>query len=197
MKNFDELKSAWKKETPPAALQYEEAKKRADHYRSSHVRKRLLSIGMLSAVIVVFVLILLNYEAKYITTPLGLLLAGMAIVCAIGWETVLIQFLMKPIDMQADSKTFLTYWQTYQKRVEWAQKTGISLYFILLSLGLALYLFEFANRDWRYGVFFYLVTGAWILFNWFYFRPRVIKKQNQKTRALMEDAERLASQLEE
>lgn len=197
MNHFDDLKSIWKKEGSRAALPYEEAKKRADHYRGSQLRKRIFSIASLSAVIVVFVLIVLNYEAKYISTPLGLLLAGVAVVGAITWETVLMQFLLKPIDVQPDSKTFLKYWQTYQRRLEWAQQTGISLYFLLLSLGLALYLFEFASRDWRYGVVFYTVTTAWILFNWFYFRPRVIQKQNQKTRELLQDAERLASQLEE
>jgi len=197
MNNFDDLKSVWQNAAPRKQLQYTEAKKMADDYKRSHVLKRIISIVALSSVIVVFIFIFLNYEAKYITTPLGMLVAGVAVAGAIGWETILVNFLLKPIDMQADSKTFLQYWKAYQKRVEWVQKKGISIYFILLSLGIALYMFEFADRNWRYGVFFYGFTGGWILLNWFYFRPRMIRKQNQKVKALIDDAERLTSQLEE
>jgi hypothetical protein len=197
MNNFDDLKGVWKNAAPKKQLQYEEAKNLAEDYKGSHIRKKIFSIVALSSVIVVFIFIFLNYEAKYITTTLGLLVAGVAVVAAIGWETILVNFLLKPIDMQADTKTFLQYWKAYQRRVEWAQKTGISIYFILLSLGIALYMFEFADRNWRYGVFFYGFTGGWILLNWFYFRPRMIRKQNQKVKALLNDAERLTSQLEE
>jgi hypothetical protein len=54
------------------------------------------------------------------------------------------------------------------------------LYFILLGLGLVLYMIEYALRMSLTGaVLTYGITCLWIAINWFYFRPRIIRKQQQ------------------
>jgi hypothetical protein len=63
----------------------------------------------------------------------------------------------------------------------------LNIYFFLLSLGLAMYMTGPASRmslAWRIGV--YGVTTAWVALNWFYLRPRRIKKQKAELDAIID-----------
>jgi hypothetical protein len=45
------------------------------------------------------------------------------------------------------------------------------------------------------GIITYAVTLAWIVFNWFYLRPKTIKKQQAKLDDLISKFERINKQL--
>ena len=70
-----------------------------------------------------------------------------------------------------------------------------SVYFILFTAGLGLYFYELTHNDLKFALLVYGLTGAWIAFNWFYIRPRTIKKQNRKINAAIEQLERISGQL--
>ena len=73
----------------------------------------------------------------------------------------------------------------------------LNVYFILLLLGLALYMFEYTSRmTLLSGILAYSITGAWILFNWFYIRPRQIKKQQRKLDVVIARVEAVNEQLD-
>jgi hypothetical protein len=58
----------------------------------------------------------------------------------------------------------------------------MALYFILLGLGLVLYMFEYVLRMTLLdGLLTYGITGLWIAFNWFYLKPKNNKKATTKT----------------
>lgn len=196
MKTFDDLKNAWKQVTPERLLLPDELKKKANQYRSRQIKKVIWSILSLMATFVVFIYIFTNYTPEYKVMYWGLTITGLAVILAIVWQTLMLTFLVKPVDALSDTKTFLTHWQAYQKKTEWGQRTGISIYFIMLSIGITLYLFEFAQRNWLWGIGIYAVTGLWIAFNWFYLRPRIIEKKTAKLKMLMVEAERISNQLE-
>jgi hypothetical protein len=48
-----------------------------------------------------------------------------------------------------------------------------------------------------WGIFAYLVTSIWVLFNWFYLRPKQIKKQQSKVDEIISKLEMLIEQLDE
>ena len=76
--------------------------------------------------------------------------------------------------------------------------TMMNIYFALLSAGLALYMFEYTRRmSLVAGVVAYGVTAAWILVNWFYFRPKQIKKQQAELDKVIAKMESINGQLEE
>ncbi len=72
----------------------------------------------------------------------------------------------------------------------------LSVYFIILSLGIGLYLFEYVSKMTRFwGIFTYAITLLWIAINWFYLRPKTIKKQNAKPNKLLAEFKNLTNQM--
>lgn len=75
--------------------------------------------------------------------------------------------------------------------------TMLNLYFVLLSTGIGLYMFEYASRMTMFwGLFTYAITAVWILFNWLYLRPRQIKKQQTKLDEIISKFESINKQLD-
>ena len=57
----------------------------------------------------------------------------------------------------------------------------LTAYFVLLSLGLCLYMYEYTfARSWPTGIAAYVGLAGWIALNWFYFRPRILRKDKQR-----------------
>jgi hypothetical protein len=62
--------------------------------------------------------------------------------------------------------------------------------------GICLYMYEYAARmTMTAGIITYAVTLAWIAFNWFYLRPKTIKKQQAKLDELISKFERINKQI--
>jgi Flp pilus assembly protein TadB len=67
-----------------------------------------------------------------------------------------------------------------KKKQQFLQTKMLNLYFIMLSLGVGLYMIEpTSNMTLFWAIFAYAITALWVLFNWFYLRPRQIKKQQK------------------
>jgi amino acid permease len=78
------------------------------------------------------------------------------------------------------------------------QTTMLNLYFILLFAGICLYMYEYTSRmKFIYAVTAYVVTLAWIAINWFYLRPKTIKKQQAKINGLIDKFEEINNQLKD
>ena len=72
----------------------------------------------------------------------------------------------------------------------------LSIYFIILSLGIGLYLFEYVSRmTITWGIITYAITILWFTINWFYLRPKTITKQNAKLNKLLVEFEKLNNQM--
>ena len=66
----------------------------------------------------------------------------------------------------------------------------------MLSIGIGLYLFEYVSKmTLTWGVITTAITALWFAINWFYFRPRVIKKKNAKLNKLLIEFEKLNNQM--
>ena len=81
---------------------------------------------------------------------------------------------------------------------QYMQTTMLNLYFVLLSTGIGLYMYEYTQLMTAFwGIFVYGITSIWILFNWFYLRPKQIKKQQSKLDEIIGKFEMLNEQLNE
>lgn len=68
----------------------------------------------------------------------------------------------------------------------------MNLYFILLSAGIGLYMYEYTlKRSFIFGVVVYSVVLLWIGFNWFFLRPRMIEKNKRKMEDLIKQIKKL------
>lgn len=99
-------------------------------------------------------------------------------------------------DYSISSNEYLQQLLKLQARQLFLQTTIMNGYFILLSAGLFLYMLEYAGRmHWPAALACYVITFAWIAFNWFYFRPKTIRKQQAKLKELIGKYELLNKQL--
>ncbi|CAN5329850.1 hypothetical protein BH10BAC4_BH10BAC4_12870 [soil metagenome] len=196
MNECERLKNTWKElRAKPSTTPIEVAVK-ANGYRKKQIISAVSLISTLAVTFVIIVLVIVNYDAKYSSTYWGIGLTLLAIALAIISQSHALTFLTKSVDLLSDNKTYLTLLQKQQRYQIFIHSKGISIYFILLSTGIGLYMAEFAMRSLIVGVVAYSVVGAWLGLNWFYFRPRIIKKQTDKLNALLKEVERVSSQME-
>lgn len=137
------------------------------------------------------------FEPKLISTKIGIILAVLSMVLFSSVQNTLLPLLKKE-DTSLDNRAYLKLLLEVKTKQSTLQTKVISAYFLLLSLGIGLYMIEYALMMPLYwGITCYTLTFLWIAFNWFYLRPRIIKKQNLELDLLIEQFEQLNAQLEE
>jgi len=84
-----------------------------------------------------------------------------------------------------------------KQKQEFLQKTMLTIYFVLLTLGILLYMIEYTMRMTMISASIaYAVTLIWVAINWFYFRPRMIRKQQKELNEMIEKLENVNRQLD-
>ena len=75
------------------------------------------------------------------------------------------------------------------------QTIVLNLYFIFFSVGLLLYMYEYVAFMplWQAHVA-YLSIIVWIMLNWFYFRPKQIRKQQQQLDDIIDRLQHICDQ---
>src|SRR5690606_28630867 len=122
--------------------------------------------------------------AKTARVPSGIILAIIAMLVYLGMVLMLNPIYAK-LNSTDVNQSYLAQLLLIRKREIQLETAGTNFYFLILSTGLALYLFEYALRMPTPGLILtYGITGSWILFNWFYFRPRIIQKNQEKEKPL-------------
>jgi hypothetical protein len=137
----------------------------------------------------------ISYPSQLIITKIGFASILLAIAGSLFFITNMVSALYKKGNATNDNKTYLSQLKEFQRKQSFIHSKGISVYFVLLSAGLALSMYEITRRNVAFAIGVYLVTGAWIALNWFYFRPRVIKKQKQKVKEVIDRLEEIEKQL--
>ena len=78
------------------------------------------------------------------------------------------------------------------------QTKVMSLYFILLSSGILLYMYEYTlNSSFTFRLIAYSVLFLWIALNWFVLRPVMIRKNRRRMDCLIRQIEKIKSQVDE
>lgn len=153
---------------------------KAKHLQKKTRIKLLLSNLLLFATLLFIIGIVLYFKPQMITTKIGAILVNIAIIMQIATSTKLIT-LIKESDTQTSNAEYLNQLLIIKKKQAVLQSSIMAVYFILLGLGIALYMLEYVLRMTLLGgLLTYGITGLWIAFNWFYLRPKIIKKQQQK-----------------
>ena len=196
MENKVDLKKLWSRQPVPEADQAGIFKK-IDQFKRSGLRKTLLGNGILALTILIIVLIWIYFQPQLLTTKIGIVLTILAIAMVIFYNGQIIP-LYKKAD---DSRSNLGYLNTLleiQTRSYYIQTRIMSLYFILLSVGMALYFYEYTVRmPLVWGVAMYAAVFIWFGFAYVVLRPRIIKKSRLKMEDLINELEKVKEQLGE
>lgn len=163
------------------------------------VRKKLIRRNVIGAVALCLTFLWVGFVGWYFhfekwTTRAGIITTLVAIIIGVVFNSRLIQLLVRQGDTALDNKTFLAQMVHFRNAQRVIRRKGILVYYILLTIGLCLYMLDFAVRSFFLGIIAYTLTLGWIIFSWIYFNKRVAGKQEQR---LSEQIDRLKSTVHE
>jgi hypothetical protein len=193
--NTDELKHLWKSqpavEQPSQALLMEKA---LDYKKKTKLRL-VFSLVCLALTFLFIAWIGYCIEPEWISTRIGLVLVLLAIVVYLGASGQALTLFGSAASADLTAGDYLRFLLAWKEKQRFLQETLMTVYFLMLSGGLALYMLEYAHRMGLLGgLVAYGLTTAWIGFNWFYIRPKTIQKQRAKTEELIIHFEKLSKQ---
>lgn len=196
MDNNIDFRELWagQSSTPPGQ---EELFGKIKKLKNDHLRKLVISNVLLIATAVFIIFITYASHPALMSTWLGTGLVLMAMAIFLAVYNGLIPLLKKINDQQSNAEYLAALVQLKSKQ-RFLETTMMNIYFVMLSLGIGFYMYEFTARG--SGLFIaitYGLTFGWIGFAWFYLRPRSMTKQQQKLNELISDIERMKQQLEE
>ena len=195
MDNFNNIKDIWQSQSNAPVPTLGKIVEIAKKSRRQMIRKNVLAVIMMSATLAFIIFIGLHYEFQFITTKIGILLTIISVIGALVVNSQLLTIMPNNANNTTNNVAYMQQLILYRNKQRFFQTTGISIYFILLSAGIFLYMYEFAVRSLSFGIISYSITLAWIAFNWFYIRPKTIKKQEKKINELISQIEAVSKQL--
>jgi len=170
---------------------------KARQLKRKTILRIILGNVLLVATMVLIIAVVLYYEPKMLTTKIGTLLVVIALVMQIIASSKIIPLLAKSNAGQSNSE-YLQQLLLLKKKQSFLETTIMSLYFIFLSIGLGLYMIEYAIKLSTGGMaLYYGLTALWIAFAWFYLRPKTIRKQRQKLNEVISQLENVENQFSE
>lgn len=197
MSNFNDIQDLWKSRQTKALPTAAELMKEARKSRARMVRMNLLAIVTLTFTVIVIAGVLGKYDFEYVTTRIGALLVILTVIAAIFLNSQLLHIILSAANSETDSRQYLRELLRYREKQRFFQTTGISVYFILLSIGMGLYFYEFLAADLKFGLIVYGVSFAWVLIAWIWIRPRSVRKHEKRLNLLIEQVEQVVKQLDE
>lgn len=179
MNNDVNLKELWSKQTAKQPhieellLNFAKIKKKT--------LTKLIAINFVMVATIAFIIFIWFYfEPKLITTKIGIVLTILGITVHLFFYNQLIPYLSKSNENQSNNG-FLKEIMKLKEQQKFLQTKMLQIYFITLTLGLCLYLYEYVLLiSFPWSIFAYAATLIWIGFNWFYLRPRAVGKERDR-----------------
>ncbi|WP_312286367.1 hypothetical protein [Chryseobacterium gleum] len=193
--NID-FKNIWKQQTS-SKPNMEELLGKLKKFRNQNLRRLVFANIGLIATSLLILFIWYRYQPEMITTKIGIVLVVLGMVIFLLAYNKMFMVFYK-IDQTQSNNEYLQNLYVVKNKQKLMQTTILNLYFIMLFLGICFYMYEYTSRmTLGSAILTYAVTSAWIAFNWFYLRPRTIKKQQGKLDELINKFEEINNQLKE
>lgn len=155
-------------------------------YKAKRLRRLLLTNVCLVLTSVFIAFIGFWVKPERLTTWAGIVVAILAMALFLMVYNRMTP-LYNALDDHSDSQRFMENLLAVKRREAFLHRRMMNLYFFLLSLGLALYMYEYTTRmELKWGLLSYGVTFFWIGFNWWVIRPRQIRKEQDKLNSIIE-----------
>ncbi|NME67280.1 hypothetical protein [Flammeovirga aprica] len=180
-----DLKNLWQQQ-PTNQPKIEEVLKKAKAYKKKSTQNIIVQNITGVGIIAYLLFIAFYYDPDLLLAKLGIGCAILAVIIYTVSQNKL-YFLINDIGFDTNSMAYLEKLKEIKNRQRRIQTTTTSSYFLLFSLGLGLYMYEYLLAlQPNYSIPIAIVTLAWLAVNWFYFRPRAIKKQTAKIDELIQ-----------
>ncbi|MGG5210850.1 hypothetical protein ACQWU4_18170 [Chryseobacterium sp. MIQD13] len=193
--NID-FKNLWKQQTAEKPS-IEELLGRLKKFKNENIRKLVVTNILLIITCIFIGLIWYHYQPEMLTTKIGIVLVIVAMLIFLSAYNQLFMSFNK-LDSDRTNSEYLQSLYLLKNKQKFMQTTMLNLYFIMLFVGICLYMYEYTSRmEFIYSVMAYAATFIWISINWFYLRPKTIKKQLTKINGLIDKFEEINSQLKD
>ncbi len=198
MNNFEDIQKLWQQHTVAPQQDAAELTKLIKQKRRREGVQMLC--GTLGLAITFFFILFIGYHYPfaYLSTYAGISLVLLSVVAAVVLNSRMLSLLYQSAPKEdTDNTTLLAHMKEYQQRQRFFQTRFISAYYITLSIGLVLYMFEITHRSPLFMAIAYAVTLGWVAFAWWYIRPRTIRKQTTRIQTIIDHLEDLEGELRE
>jgi glucan phosphoethanolaminetransferase (alkaline phosphatase superfamily) len=193
--NNDELNRLWMgKNTNPPSI--EEIRARLTQMKNKKQTERLvLGVTMLLTAVAI-VAVGIFFQPALLSTKIGIMITLAGIIFYPITHYCVIPHL-KEFKEESSSSEYLGALLKLKDREKFFQTKVLGVYFMMLSTGLSLYLFEYiALMETFLAGLFSVLTIAWLGFNWFYLRPTIIKKNTAKLDETIEKVKAIHQQID-
>lgn len=192
-----DLKSLWGKQEIGHLPDFKVILTEAGALKKKMRNRIILLIALLTATIVVILLIVYNAHPKMITTKIGMIITIIAMVLYIVTSGSILPVLYKS-NPGNNTSEYLKQLMQVKRKYKFIHKTIFTLYFILLTGGIFLYLLEYVQMYSLFGkVLTYGIIALWVAFNWFYTRKRRIAKEQTEINQMVSKLEALSGRITE
>ncbi|MDX6180593.1 hypothetical protein SGQ44_00400 [Flavobacterium sp. Fl-77] len=194
MDNNIDFKDLWKKQKVNQP-NIEELLLKIRQFKKAGLKSFWITNVLLIATSVFIGLVWYYYQPQFISTKIGIVVTILSMIIYLSVYSKLLSS-FKTIDSDKSNQEYLLKLIEIKKKQHFLQSTMMNLYFIMLTIGIGLYMYEYAVRMTAFwAIFTYGITLLWFAFNWFYIRPKQIKKQEQKIDGLIAKFEAVNEQL--
>jgi hypothetical protein len=191
--NFNELWAKQKTGEPNK----EDLLLKINKFKKSNLKRLIITNLLLFVTSVFIVFVWVHYQPEMMTTKIGIVATILAMAIYVIVYNKSFGLFKKTTNTQSNSD-YLKDLLAIRTNQQFMQTTMLNLYFVLLSTGIGLYMYEYTQRmTTLWAVCSYGITGFWIVLNWFYFRPKQIKKQEAKLNDIISKFQLLNNQLDE
>jgi hypothetical protein len=195
MNTDQDLRSIWLKQQTAALPAEKELLKRARQIKAKERNVVVFTFLLLTATATAISFIVHFAKPQLLTTKIGTALVLLAIFTYLAASGRSLQLVLKRDRQGTSVREYLGQLMTIRARQRFLQQTIMSVYFILLSAGIFLYMIEYAAKMSTTGALLaYGLTVLWFGFNWLYMRPRIIRKQSARLNEVIARLEEINGQ---
>jgi len=192
---FDELKNSWKDQSsndlPSVDSLLDLVKKEGSKMATN------LLVGAFGVGIGICAMVLIWYfiPFKYDMTRYSLLMMGMFMIGAIVNMLNMHNKMPKAEDATIKTEDYVNLWMNYREQLSKASKSFMKIYFIAITLGMCIYLFEITEGDTIFMIVAYGSVLGWMALSWFVLKPKWEKSTLIRVQEIIDNYKTISDQL--
>src|SRR4051794_10883379 len=163
MNDFDDIQKLWQQHTVKPDKDAAGLVRQIRQQRRREVSFMIWGNISLAISFTVILFVTFHYPFAYASTYIGIVLVLLSIIAAGVMNSRMLRlFYRSRMKEDTDNKTMLANLQQYQQRQRFFQTCFISGYYLALTAGIVLYMYELMHRDLLFMMIAYTITLGWL-----------------------------------
>lgn len=191
---FDELAKGWKNQKSEQLPSIDELNNKIGKMRKAMHFRNAIAITLLASSIIVISVIYYFFELSSLVSWIAFGLISLSILSGIGFLIYLRFILPSNVNAMEEGKTYIKQWQRFKKKNAVYSNNFAKFYFIVLSSGLILYIYEVTIESPEIRIIALISTSIWIAYCWFFMKPKLERKTEKELEEILDSYRSLEEQ---